>query len=229
MLLAINTTTQQFSLALFDTEGILQSEYVLPFASGSKFLMPALEVMMKNAGIKPEDLTSIAVAIGPGSFTGLKVGISVAKALSVCLNIPVVGISSLQALANQIPFSKIPITAMIDSRKGEYFVAQFIWKEGKLLQKGPNMCLKKEEFAERFTEETIFVGNDYLRQSKFLKDTLKDPLLAPSYLWHISASSVGMLALSRIKNRDYDDPFLLEPVYMRPPEIRHNPYGVFRC
>jgi len=120
MILAINTTTTQFGLAILDKDGTVNAEYVLSSKkSGSTLLMPALDFIIKNLNISVKDLKCVVVAIGPGSFTGLKIGLSVAKGISFSLGIPIIGVSSLEALASQIPYCDIPITAMIDSRKRE--------------------------------------------------------------------------------------------------------------
>ncbi len=226
MILTINTSTSQFALGIISEDGVLISEYILPaIRLRSSFLMPSLDFVMRHSGIDKKELACIAVAIGPGSFTGLKVGLSVAKGICFSLDIPVIGISSLEALAIQLLGSEIPITAIMDSRKREYFVAQFVWHEDRLIQNAPDEYLSLEEFPERFKDKTIFIGNDYENQSCALREVMgKDVLMASSHLWHIRASSIGMLAVDRLKRDDFDDPLLLEPIYLRAPAIRPNPY-----
>ena len=226
MILAINTSTKQFGLGIVSQDGVVVSEYILPVTrSGSTLLMPALDLIMRHAGIEVKDLDCIAVAIGPGSFTGLKVGLSVIKGISFSVDKPVIGISSLKALALQISNRMLSITAMIDSRKGEFFVAQFAWDGGRLNRISPDEYLRLDEFPDRFADETIFVGNNYGMQSHALKRVMGDQvLLAPSHLWQIRASSIGILAIERLRENRRDDPWIMEPVYMRPPEIRDNPY-----
>lgn len=227
--MAINTTTTQFGLAILNEDGMVNSEYILSSGkSSSALLMPSLDFIIRHSDVNIKDLKCVVVAIGPGSFTGLKVGLSVAKGICFSLGIPIIGVSSLEALANQVPFCNIPITAMIDSRKREYFVAQFIWKDDKVLaRKSSDIYIRLDEFSNKFKEETIFIGNDYKNQSLALKEIMgRRPLMAPPHLWHIKASVVGILGLRRFLRDDFDDPFSLEPIYLRPPEIRPNPYGI---
>ncbi len=229
MILILNTSTTQYSIGLMDMQGVLVSEYILPYKNlGSKIIMPSIEFLIKHVeNMHISNIKGIAVAIGPGSFTGLKVGLSIAKGMSFSLSIPVVGVSSLEALAMQVLEAKdIPITAIIDSRKKEYFVAQFKWNEHKkLVRISSDIYLKLKEFPDFFCKETIFIGNDYNNQSKLLKEVMGSNLLiAPPYLWHIRASNIGMLAINRFLKEDFDDPLFLEPIYLRPPEIRSNPY-----
>ena len=226
MILAINTSTRQFGLGIVSQDGQVISEYILPVTrSGSTLLMPALDLIMRDAGVDVKDLVCIAVTIGPGSFTGLKVGLSVVKGIAFCVEKPVIGVSSLEALALQIADRMLPVTAMIDSRKGEYFVAQFTWEGSRLNRISPDEYLRLDELPEKFPDNTVFIGNDYVAQSQALKGVMGDQvLLAPSHLWQIRASSIGILAIERLRDKRLDDPWIMEPVYMRPPEIRDNPY-----
>jgi len=228
MILAINTSTKQFGVGIVSEDGVVVSEYILPsMKSGSTLLVPSLELVMRHSGIDIRELTCIAVAIGPGSFTGLKVGLSVAKGMCFSLDIPVIGISSLEALAIQLPDIKVPITTIMDSRKREYFVAQFVWDGDRLIRKGTDEYLMLEEFPDRFKDKTIFIGNDYETQSCALKEVMgEEVLMASSHLWHIRASGIGILAVERLKRKELDDPLLIEPIYLRPPAIRPNPYNL---
>ncbi len=228
MILAINTSTRQFSVGLVLEEGILLTEYIMSsIKSGSSYLMPGIDFLLRHSEKKLEDIKAVAVAIGPGSFTGLKVGLSVAKGICFSMNIPIIGISSLEALAMQIPDSDIPITAIIDSRKREYFFAQFAYKKRSLIRISKDECIKIEEFPKIFKEKTIFIGNDYTSQSSLIREYMgEDVILASSYLWHIRSACIGILALRRLKEKRFDDLIRLDPIYLRPPEIRPNPYGL---
>ncbi len=128
MILSINTSTMQFALALLAEDGTLLTEYLMPGGKGHfGSLMPVLDFMLNSSKSNIRDLKCISVAIGPGSFTGLRVGISLAKGLCHGLCVPAIGISSLEAMASQIPYADFPVVPVITSRKGEAFTAQFIW------------------------------------------------------------------------------------------------------
>ena len=163
MILAINTSTLQFGLALLEEDGTVLAEY---FTSerGGHFgnLMPALLFLFSS--LKPDihDVKGIAVAMGPGSFTGLRVGLSTAKGLCHALNVPIIGISSLESLASQLSHSDLPISPILDSKKGEVFTAQFIWnEENEIIRDMKDTCVKIEDLPSLFDEPTIIIGNDY--------------------------------------------------------------------
>ena len=229
MILAINTSTMQFALALLAEDGTLLTEHLMPGGKGHfGSLMPALDFMLNSSKSKIVDVKCISVATGPGSFTGLRVGISLAKGLCYALGVPVVGVSSLEAMASQLPFADLPMVTILTSRKGEAFTAQFSWNENReLIRERADASLKFDDFPSLFEKPTLFVGNDYANQGHLLKKLLGPSAhLAPSSLWNLKASSVGSLALKKFLVDDLDDPYLLNPVYLRPPDIRPNPFGL---
>lgn len=226
MILAINTSTLQFSLALLDEDGTLLTEYLM-FAKKGHFgsLMPALHFLLTSSMSRIIDLKCISVAKGPGSFTGLRVGLSLAKGLSHAHEIPIVGISSLETMASQLPHTDIPIVPIISSRKGEVFSALFTWgNDNQLKRMGKDSSIKLSDFGALYQEPVIFVGNDYANQSPLLLRTLGPrSRLAPAHYWNLKASSLGAIGLRRFHDHDFDDPHALNPVYLRPPDIRPNP------
>ena len=229
MILAINTSTLQFALALLAEDGTLLTEYLMPGGKGHfGSLMPALDFMLNSSKSNIRDVKCISVATGPGSFTGLRVGLSLAKGLCHALCVPVVGISSLEAMASQIPYADLPVAPVLSSRRGEAFTAQFIWNDnGELIRSGDDTSLKFEDFPTLFQEPTLFVGNDYANQASTINRPL-GPLahFAPARFWNLKASSIGSLALKKFLLGDLDDPYLLNPVYLRPPDIQPNPFSL---
>ena len=228
MLLAINTSTLQFSLALLEHDGSIVAEYYMS-RGGGHFggLMPALSFLLSNAKSEIYELDALSVAIGPGSFTGLRVGLSAAKGLSHALDIPLIGISSLEALAAQVPYSDMPIIPVIDSRKGEFFTARFILDNNELIRKMDDVSLKLRDLSLSDNEKALFIGNDFSNQAADIKDALgPKTLLAPAFCWSLKASTVGFLGLRRFNLQDYDSPETLSPLYLRPPDIRPNKTGL---
>ena len=136
-----------------------------------------------------------------------------AKGFCQALHIPVIGISSLRALAFQLPFTPHPIAPLLSSRKGEVFTALFLWnRENELQRKEKDNCFKLDALLSLFTETTIFIGNDFLNQGNLLKKWVGNHArIAPPQCWQLNASSVGALALARFDAGDTDDPGTLIP------------------
>jgi tRNA threonylcarbamoyladenosine biosynthesis protein TsaB len=227
MFLAINTSTLQFSLALLDGDGTLLCEFFKSEGKGHfGGLIPILDWIIKTSNANIRNLKGLAVATGPGSFTGLRVGLSFAKGLCQNLDIPIVGIPSLMAIANQLPFADRPIIPVLESRKDEFFVAEFEWGDDNiLLRKTEDAARKFEDLPSLFKKPCFFIGNDFKNQAPIIENALGSrAMLAPPHCWSLRASSIGSLALERFQNNEYDNPRHLKPIYLRPPEIRHNPH-----
>jgi tRNA threonylcarbamoyladenosine biosynthesis protein TsaB len=228
MLLAINTSTLQFSLALLSQSGAVIAEHLMSEGKGHfGNLMPTLHFLLNSSGREIREVSCISVATGPGSFTGLRIGLSLAKGLCHALRVPMIGISSLEAMAVQVPYADVPIIPILHSRKGEVFTARFLWDDVRDLKRiGEDTWVRFNDFPLLFQGPSVFVGNDYPIQGALLKDLLRERvMLAPIHCWRLRASSVGSLALVRFLQGDLDDPYTLNPVYLRPPDIRPNPFA----
>jgi tRNA threonylcarbamoyladenosine biosynthesis protein TsaB len=228
MLLSVNTTTLQYGLALVMENGTVRTEYMAT-ESGGHFggLIPALNFLFTRTDSDPRHVKALGVGIGPGSFTGLRVGLSMVKGMSQALGIPIIGIPSLEALASQIAFSNDPIAPVIDSRKGELFTARFdSHHEGKLLRTMEDCSLRIDDFPEHFPDTTLFVGNNYERQEPLLRKMFGEKArFPPDHFWNLRPSTIGSLALKRYLAGDFDDAPTLSPIYLRPPDIRPNRYA----
>jgi len=202
---------------------ILLGEYILPSRS-SHFsdLMPSLDDLLTKVGLRPQKLDGLIVALGPGSFTGIRIGLAVAKGLSQCLDIPIVGVPTLLAMASQLPYLKEDICPLVTSRKGEVFTALFRWSSnGYLSRVKPDTCLRMSDLGSITGNKTIFIGNDLPNQGPLLRQQLgKEASLAPANLWSLKASSVGIVGLKRLKEGDSDCLSELVPLYHREADIR---------
>lgn len=228
MILSLNTSTAQFSIALMEEDGALVVECVL--LSGSKNFrpfMPAFQDLLTSCGVDVKEIQAVAVATGPGSFTGLRVGLSVAKGICQGLAIPIIGVSSLEAMANQLPFSTYPVCPVIDSRKGEVFAALFRWTDDqKMIRVREDVCLRTEDLLTLIEGKTIFLGNNIKKQGRIImKACGHEAMLAPPPLWNLKASAVGILGIKQARERGFDKLAHLVPSYLRPPDIRPNPYA----
>ena len=227
MLLSINTSTVQFSMALLEKSGALRAEvFMTPSSKSFTGFMPILQDMLKRSSLKPDQVEAFIVTRGPGSFTGLRVGLSAAKGMAQGLQIPIIGVSSLEAMATQLPYSPFPLCPIIDSRKGEVFAALFRWcDDHKMIRIKEDTCLRMGDLPSIIGEKTLFLGNNFNNQGPLIEEMLgHKALLAPAHLWNLKASAVGTLGLRRFHENDYDDLQDLVPAYMRPPDIRPNPF-----
>jgi tRNA threonylcarbamoyladenosine biosynthesis protein TsaB len=228
MFLAINTSTLQFSLALLAEDGSVIAEHVMSRGKGHfGNLMPSLRFLLSSAETDILHVEGVAVATGPGSFTGLRVGLATAKGLCHGLGAPLVGVPSLRALASQVPFTPLPILSVLNSRRGELFAATYHWTDsGELAETTSEASLPVSRMSSLLKSKTLVIGTDFSRQTDLLREALGPAaLFAPGHCWNLRASSLGFLALERFRSGDVDDPQALSPLYLRPPDIRPNPFS----
>lgn len=229
MIFAINTSTSRFSVALIEEGGALVEEYLIsPSGKNFRGLIPAVDSLFASTGVTVHDLRAVAVATGPGSFTGLRVGLSTAKGIAYSLNVPLIGVSSLEAMAYQMPYTEYTLCPIISSRKGDIFAALFKWdNEQGIVRVTEDRSLKMGKLSSLVAGPTLFMGNDFNKQGSCLGELLgENALLAPAYLWNLRASAIAFSGLKRFLKDDFDDIRDLAPTYLRGPDIRPNPFPV---
>jgi tRNA threonylcarbamoyladenosine biosynthesis protein TsaB len=229
VILAINTSTPQFSLALVDDGGALLAEWTLsPRTKDFRHFMTALDHLLQVSGVALEEISGLAVAKGPGSFTGLRVGLSAAKGFCEGLAVPIVALSSLEILASQCPGVSIPICPVIDSRKEEVFAALYTWSdEQELVRLEPETCLKIRELPGFIKQKVFLLGTDFNRQMGPIASAVGDrAIFVPPSFWSLRAATLGMLAARRARTQGFDMLQDVVPSYLRPPDIRLSPYNV---
>lgn len=229
--MSFNTSTLQYGMALMDEEGAVLTEYFFtPRSKNFEGFMPSLDCVLNSCGVAVNDLRAIIVSTGPGSFTGLRVGLAAAKGMCQGLRIPLIGVSSLEAMACQIPYPSYPICAIIDSRKGEVFAGLFTASEETgLVRLRDDTPLRFEDLPSFIDGQTIFIGNNFPGQGKLVHDLVgSKALLASPPLWNLKASALAAVGLVRYRKGDFDELRDLVPSYLRPPDIRPNPFPPYQ-
>ena len=223
MILAINSSTVQYSVALMTLQGVVVAEYmVIPKGNTFTGFMPAIEQLLQSSGIDVKEVSVVAAATGPGSFTGLRVGLAAAKGIAYSLDIPLIGISSIDALALSIPYTEIPVCSIISSRRDEAFHAFFKKVENhNFARKSKVESRKIKEIGALINCPTIIVGNDFEKQKPLIQESGNENIIyARQDHWNLRASLVGALGLRRFHTNDFDNVMDLVPDYSMPPDIR---------
>jgi tRNA threonylcarbamoyladenosine biosynthesis protein TsaB len=214
MLLAIDSATRLLSLALHDGEQIA-SELTWHSANYHTVeLTPSISAMMAQAGITPADLKAIAVAIGPGSFTGLRIGLAVAKGLALAHKLPLAGVPTLDIVAASIGPEDIPLCAILRAGRGRICVGRYRWHEGEWRAEGEPEITTFEEVVASLESPTLFAGEIGQAGAKLLRRRRsKAYLLSPA----ASLRRAGYLAeigWERFKRNRMDNAATLSPVYL---------------
>jgi len=218
--IAIDTSTDTAGLALAG-----DSEMIAEFTwrcgqNHSVQLLPNLAFILSQAKLSLSAASGIIVARGPGGYNGLRVGLSTAKSLAFCLNIPLAGISTLEAMAYEHSARGIPVCPVINPWGNEIAAAIFEMKAGEWSRAMPEQIISVDNLCARINAETVFCGQITEPIAAKLKEKLgeKAVILPPAADWRRSGS-LAELGRRRFRNKDYDDPASLQPLYLRGPAI----------
>ncbi len=217
LILAIDNSTMYGNVALTSPEGLLAERTLLSRLTHSKRLLGSLDDILKESDLEWHQLDAIAVCLGPGSFTGLRIGLSTVKGIAMATDLPLIGISSLDGLANQLPFAKQQICTILDARKHEVYAAFYKSNEsGEVERTSDYLALPPEELLGQIDQPTIFVGDGVNVYGDLLRESLGDKaLFAPEHIIFPRAASIGKLALRSFHEKQFLDPASAVPLYIR--------------
>ncbi len=220
MQLAIDTSTDTASLALVQDGEVLAE---LTWRCGQNHttqLLPHLTHLLDKTGVSIQSLSCIIVARGPGSFNGLRVGISTAKGLAFSLGIIIVGISTLEVDAYQHTESGLPICPILNAGREEIATAMYQKKQNKWCQLTPEHITTVDTLCLQITTKTIFCGEFTPFLATELRNQLKQRAIIPPPAARLRrASFLAELGQQRLEAGNYDNPATLQPLYLRRPSI----------
>jgi tRNA threonylcarbamoyladenosine biosynthesis protein TsaB len=218
--LGIDTSTSCGSVGLIDDESII-SEYLLNIpVTHSERLLRTIELILKEARCAIGDLDGWALSLGPGSFTGLRIGVSTVKGLALASQKPVAGVSTLDVLAYQISSTPYLICPILDARKGEVYTAFYRYGEGNdLKRQSAYQAIKPEDLIEKIQERTIFIGDGVRTYGDYIRNSLSSlAIFPPTQLNVPHGSGVAKLGLELLRKGKYLDLATFTPLYIRPSE-----------
>jgi len=220
-ILAIETSSFCGGIALIDEESLLGEITFCSSKTYSTRLLPEIDQLLHKTGISLKDVSLIAVSLGPGSFTGLRIGLSNAKAMAIALNIPIVGVPTLDAFAfNVLGKEGDKIFSIIKARKKEIYGAFFEFKAGIPRAISEYMCIKNKDISSLFKNrdiDFIVCDSDTLSAIRNIDEMYNLASNIPIHLRHLRAANVASLALVYFKERGSrgDNPETLDPIYVR--------------
>jgi len=218
-ILAVDTSSLVAAVAITDNERLM-GEYILNHKKNhSQKLMPMIKELMDNLELNPKDIDIFAAASGPGSFTGLRIGITTVKALAYAVNKPVVSVPTLDALAFNIPVYDSLVCPIMDARNNQVFTAVYKWEKGIPVNITEYMGVPVNELVQLIkgkNQKVVFLGDAVGIHKDFLKEELKENCeFAPGNLMLQKASSIAQLALIKAINGMTESSFDMVPFYLR--------------
>lgn len=217
-LLAVETATLSGGVALLDGDSLL-GEITLNIAlTHSERLMSAVDRLLADCGLAPADLGGLAVSVGPGSFTGLRVGVATVKALSMALELPIAAVPTLDALAARLPFADAPVCPILDARKGEVYLSLYRWRDGGMAREWEYLALPPERAAARLDAPVILLGDGIEACRPWLGRLGDGARVAPAAQRLPSAAAVAGLGSAALAAGAGVGAEALAPLYLRPSE-----------
>ncbi len=207
-LLAVDTSTHTLSLAVSEGDKALGVRNSSGGQKVSQRIIPAISALLDKVDIKPKNLDGFVVGLGPGSFTSLRVGLSAMKAMAFSLNKPLIGISSMDAVAHRAPDG--PITVILDAKRQLLYCAQYVKGNKKLTRHGEYRLTDIQSVLSCAGNYTIFTGDGI---EIFKKDLEGYRSLDKKY-WKPQAKHLLKLGLKRFVEKSYDDVDSLVPLYL---------------
>lgn len=223
-ILAIDTSSLVATVAVMNEEKLLGEYTINSPMTHSQKLMPIIDEMLSNLELSMEDVDMIAVSRGPGSFTGVRIGISTVKGLAHPRNIPIIGVSSLEGLAYNLSYGEELICPIMDARRNQVYTGVYKWVDYKLttlLDEAPLSIDQLMDELKKRKEKTIFLGDGLIRYKDDIISSLGDKaLFAPRFLNMQRASSIAQLAFDKIDGEGVDPEsyYNITPVYLRKSE-----------
>lgn len=218
-ILAVETSTSLGGIAILSEDNLLAVNQIDSNITHSQKLMPLIQGVLEELNLQINEFDAIAVSQGPGSFTGLRIGISVAKALSYTINKPIIAISTLDAMVSHVfTTDKQLICPLLDARRNEVYAA--LYKKTKnnssAERKTDFMVISIEDLCKLIKSTCIFVGNGAVKYKKEIKNILgESAIFSESSDNYPLATEIARLAMRRLQNNDFDDSFTLKPYYIR--------------
>lgn len=216
-LFSLSTAEQGASMALFQDHALVCESYWAGPKSHSKRLMSMVEQMIvRQAGLQVSDIDGFIAAKGPGSFTGLRIGISVIKGLASAVSKPCAGISSLDGIAYRFSMASVPVCVMMDAKRKEVYTAVYRFSQGRLVRKSQEIACSPEQAIQLAGRDALFAGSGSKAYQEMIADLTDSSgaRVSASFMDHVSAAALVEKAL------EYPDLFdgqahCLVPAYLR--------------
>ncbi len=218
--LSVDTSTIVATAAVVNEEKTICETIVNYKKKHSEKLLPAIDHMLCDAGLSIRDIDAFGIVAGPGSFTGLRIGMATVKGFAQAMNKPVVPISTLEALAYNLPYASGVVCPILDAQRSQVYTGMFRFDEqGQMIRELEDSVMDVDELIsilENFSDDRIYLLGDGVPR---FYEVIADKVPVVKVLPHLSmnrASSAGMLAVERALKGEVQDYKAVEPIYIRP-------------
>ncbi len=217
-ILAFETSAKAASVALLEGEILLAESYQNTGLTHSQTLMTMAESLLKNAGFTPQQVEAVAVAAGPGSFTGVRIGVAAAKGFAWGAALPLYGVSTLEAMALQLGVWEGYVLPVMDARRNQVYTASFLAEGGKLTRLTEDRAISLADLGteiKNWKKPIFLVGDGSVLCYNTLLEAVPRLVLPVPHRMHQRATGVGLAACAMIARGEHTDPAAVKPNYLR--------------
>ena len=221
IILSADTSSPKFSCALLKGDELISSFKAEEFNRHSSDLLPEIDRMIKESPYTIDDIRLYCVGIGPGSFTGLRIGLTTMRGLALALKRPIIGIPSIDAIAYNAIGSDTDISVIIDAKQNKVYARIYKIIQNQVRPKTKILLLDIKELLLKIKSPTLFIGDAISLYKDQISGTLKqDARFAPEAIWHPEAAVIGKLGFEKFLSGKRDNVFTLSPLYIYPKECQ---------
>jgi len=217
-ILAIESSAAAASVAVFDDDKLLGQIDLDPRLRSARTLAPALAQIVRDAGWTPADVQLVAAGVGPGSFTGLRLGVMTAKAFAYATGAEILGVGTLDAIAARAPADTSRIAAVIDAQRGELYCGTFLRSAAGAIEPTAAIeILSVEQWIASLSAGCVVTGPALVKLDEQVQAAAatRGAQIAPRASWHPTAEAIGRLAFARHTAGARGDVWQLAPLYLR--------------
>lgn len=216
-ILAIDASGLSGSVAYISDYKLVGEYYICHKLTHSQTIMPMLEHLKGLIGFEMNEIDAVAVTSGPGSFTGIRIGVATAKAMALAMGVPIIGIPTLDVMAHNISFAEQIICPIMDARRNQVYTAIYKWNNGTLEREGDHLAVEIDELLAKLGgRQTIFLGDGVDVLKGKITDVMGDAAqFAPSFLHMQRASVLAQLACEAFEKGEMIDADEFIPIYLR--------------
>jgi len=215
MILAIDSSTQWVGIALFDGDMVRYEKNWKTSRRHSVELSPAIAAAFQECQISPDNLNAVAVAVGPGSFTSLRIGLAVAKGFALAKHIPIIGVPSLDILAFAIPPQDKPLICTLRAGRGRLAAQRYRYQESQWVCDGNLSVTTAEELEATITEPTIICGELDSEEKKIISRRWRNAIIANPPLNIRRPSVLAFIAAKMLESGETSNSASIAPIYLR--------------
>jgi len=217
IVLAFDTSSKTASVAVLNNNNAVYEKFLDTGLNHSETILPAVDRALKDSHLKINEIDLFACTLGPGSFTGVRISVSTIKGMMLATSKPAVGVSTLMALAMNVPYTKKLIYAVMDAGRGQVYTATFSYeKETLLRQLTQEINIDPQHILAETSEEVICVGDGALKYAELILKNNKNFFIDKNIAHYVQASAVGILGMKKYRFGELLSPDNCVPVYLRP-------------